>query len=588
MITKSELIEYLKNTPENTNYNILYSSLYNGSNKEAVDEFIEVLSHGNLSLAALQPYLAKLYEDDKTISPDPLPPFSSGGSVSKPLTYDYMPEGYPSKTIETVTLMEEQALEFADMGGSGPYAASLTNAFEIAVGQTYTVNWDGAEYECVGATAVKNVYVLGNMSIAGEGADTGQPFIYVYATAGPEAVGQFGTLDTSASHTISVKGIVETVTPMAEKFLPETLATKLDVEVAQTAANAAQNTADNAQTAADNAQTAANGAAKKVDPVFTGTFSQNRKENTVIGSYSHAEGYNTTASGDYSHAEGKDTTVSGDWSHAEGSCTKASGSTSHAEGNGSTASGGSSHAEGDRTIASGNYSHAEGLSTTASDYYSHAEGYITIASGLSSHAEGYNTTAKGSSSHAEGRSTTAKGYSSHAEGENTTASGSSSHAEGYSTNVIPDTITSSSSNSEIIAAWKTAKFSLAKDKASHVEGYDNLALEEASHAEGSYTIASGYCSHAEGKDTKASGNFSHVQGKYNIEDLANTYAHIVGNGSNDNSRSNAHTIDWSGNAWFAGTVEGTALIIPSSTEGSTKKFKITVDDSGAISATEII
>ena len=81
MITKLELIEYLKHTPENTNYNILYSSLYNGSNKEAVDEFIEVLSRGNLSLAALQPYLAKLYEDDKTISPDPLPPFSSGGGV---------------------------------------------------------------------------------------------------------------------------------------------------------------------------------------------------------------------------------------------------------------------------------------------------------------------------------------------------------------------------------------------------------------------------------------------------------------------------------------------------------------------------
>ena len=76
MITKLELIEYLKHTPENTNYNILYSSLYNGSNKEAVDEFIEVLSRGNLSLAALQPYLAKLYEDDKTISPEPLPPFS--------------------------------------------------------------------------------------------------------------------------------------------------------------------------------------------------------------------------------------------------------------------------------------------------------------------------------------------------------------------------------------------------------------------------------------------------------------------------------------------------------------------------------
>lgn len=79
MITKLELIEYLKHTPENTNYNILRSALYNGSNKEVVDEFIEVLSRGNLSLAALQPYLAKLYEDDKTISPEPLPPLFIGG-----------------------------------------------------------------------------------------------------------------------------------------------------------------------------------------------------------------------------------------------------------------------------------------------------------------------------------------------------------------------------------------------------------------------------------------------------------------------------------------------------------------------------
>ena len=119
MITKLELIEYLKHTPENTNYNILYSSLYNGSNKEAVDDFIEVLSRGNSSLAALQPYLAKLYEDDKTISPEPLPPFSSGGgSVPKPLTYDYMPEGYPSKSMQTTTLMEEQELAFASPGAA--------------------------------------------------------------------------------------------------------------------------------------------------------------------------------------------------------------------------------------------------------------------------------------------------------------------------------------------------------------------------------------------------------------------------------------------------------------------------------------
>ena len=41
------------------------------------------------------------------------------------------------------------------------------------------------------------------------------------------------------------------------------------------------------------------------------------------------------------------------------------------------------------------------------------------------------------------------------------------------------------------------------------------------------------------------------------------------------------------NPSFSGTVEGTAMIVKSSTAGSSKRFKITVDDSGTISATEV-
>lgn len=81
----------------------------------------------------------------------------------------------------------------------------------------------------------------------------------------------------------------------------------------------------------------------------------------------------------------------------------------------------------------------------------------------------------------------------------------------------------------------------------------------ASHAEGQHTKASGDYSHAEGYNTISSSENQHVQGKYNIEDKDNKYAHIVGNGSNNSTRSNAHTLDWNGNAWFAGKVtqEGT-------------------------------
>ena len=142
-----------------------------------------------------------------------------GGSVPKPLTYDYMPEGYPTKSVQTTTLMEEQELAFAPMGDGGQYMAPLTNAFRPVIGQTHTVNWDGTAYECVCVDS-NQFLMLGNAAIAGAGGDTGEPFVYGYDTRG--AVGDFATLDTSASHAISVKTIKEIVTPMAEEFFPAT------------------------------------------------------------------------------------------------------------------------------------------------------------------------------------------------------------------------------------------------------------------------------------------------------------------------------------------------------------------------------
>ena len=151
-----------------------------------------------------------------------------GGSVPKPLTYDYMPVGYPTKSVQTTTLMEEQALEFSD--GGGIYICDVAVGCEIVEGQTYTVKWDGTEYECVGTNMYQDM-ALGNQSIDGEDADTGEPFLYIYNIS--QQAGLFETLESSASHTISVKKTVETVTPMAEEYLPENIATKSDVEATQ-------------------------------------------------------------------------------------------------------------------------------------------------------------------------------------------------------------------------------------------------------------------------------------------------------------------------------------------------------------------
>lgn len=99
---------------------------------------------------------------------------------------------------------------------------------------------------------------------------------------------------------------------------------------------------------------------------------------------------------------------------------------------------------------------------------------------------------------------------------------------------------------------------IASGDCSHAEGEGTTASAYCSHAEGNCTTASGENSHAEGASTIASSQNQHVQGKYNIEDLNGTYAHIVGNGE-DGKNSNAHTLDWQGNAWYSGKLsqEGT-------------------------------
>lgn len=89
------------------------------------------------------------------------------------------------------------------------------------------------------------------------------------------------------------------------------------------------------------------------------------------------------------------------------------------------------------------------------------------------------------------------------------------------------------------------------------EGINTEAIGKASHAEGYQTIASGTASHAEGWGTIAASHNQTAMGKYNIEDAANTYAFMIGNGTSDDTRSNAFTVDWSGNGKFTGGISAT-------------------------------
>lgn len=117
------------------------------------------------------------------------------------------------------------------------------------------------------------------------------------------------------------------------------------------------------------------------------------------------------------------------------------------------------------------------------------------------------------------------GTAAFAEGKDTKAKGNYSHAEGYSTT--------------------------ASGAYSHAEGRSSTASGSVSHAEGTDTVASGIRSHASGWGTIAKGENQTAIGKYNVEDTNEKYALIVGNGTST-ARSNAFTVDWSGNAEAGG------------------------------------
>lgn len=162
----------------------------------------------------------------------------------------------------------------------------------------------------------------------------------------------------------------------------------------------------------------------------------------------------------------------------------------------------------------------------------------------------------------EGCENIASGDYSHAEGSNNTTNGYCSHAEG----------------------WRNT----ASGDGSHIEGWSNTASGDGSHAEGSNNTASGSYSHVEGYDNEASGYATHVQGKYNIiqqvtgPSYNGKYCHIVGNGTSDTARSNAHTLDWDGNAWFAGDVYTGGTAMDSGAKKLATEVPVSATDNGKV------
>lgn len=90
-----------------------------------------------------------------------------------------------------------------------------------------------------------------------------------------------------------------------------------------------------------------------------------------------------------------------------------------------------------------------------------------------------------------------------------------------------------------IGAFAHGYYARALSDFSTAEGYSTTTLNSYAHAQNLGTIAR-YCQTA--------------IGKFNIDDTQSTQALIIGNGTDNNNRSNIHTVDWNGNAWYKGGV----------------------------------
>ena len=341
-----------------------------------------------------------------------------------------------------------------------------------------------------------------------------------------------------------------------------------------------------------------------------GEFSQ------AEGEASHAEGYSTSAKGIYSHTEGYGTTAKGEASHAEGRLTYANTNYSHAEGHNTIAGGErkisfidfshlqpfeSAHAEGVCTWARGTASHAEGYLTTAHDFFSHAEGTNTLAKGKASHVEGEGNICYGYRDHVEGYnnisdrpSATHFNTANHVEGRYNTIAGECLHIEGEGHIITTKPIKTSFEEDNLLYVPFNGYLSLESaysleqpfnyDEKDYFYCTSNIKLSQIEtpyiamtgavwsrsygniegallHNNGLYfqtappiaEIVNGFYANSIFIESAKLEKTAHIQGQYSK--ITNTnFAHVVGNGLHDSQRSNAHTLDWSGNAEFAGDV----------------------------------
>ncbi|MBU8891427.1 MAG: tail fiber domain-containing protein [Bacteroidales bacterium] len=312
-------------------------------------------------------------------------------------------------------------------------------------------------------------------------------------------------------------------------------------------------------------------------------------QNIAKGDWSQAFGYKSIAHGNYSTAIGWEAEAQTN-SFAFGYEAKATGDDAVALGSGAVASANKSFAFGSvgidslgnttglKTRATGEYAYAIGLGCEASNKGAFALGANNLASGEFSTAVGFNTTATtwystamGARTQATGWYSTAMGFSSEATANAAMAIGYGSISDGYGALAMGVNAHATGSNS-VALGNRTSTLgisALALGSSTQANGWYSVAMGDGSIASGDWSFAAGasaeannYLATAFGNGTIASCYNTFVMGAFNAE-IGNTSYNfpygdnplfIVGNGTDNSTRTNALELDWIGNLWIAGAL----------------------------------
>lgn len=100
--------------------------------------------------------------------------------------------------------------------GASLWLGAVSVSYELFdIGKTYKVTWDNVEYDCVCGTINESKY-LGNLAIQGQTPDTGEPFIVGFNSEQSVIV----TSQTGSQHSVIIKAFVDKIIPIDSKYLP--------------------------------------------------------------------------------------------------------------------------------------------------------------------------------------------------------------------------------------------------------------------------------------------------------------------------------------------------------------------------------